>query len=215
MEIIKVLVVDDHAVMRDGLRALLDLYDDIEIAGEASDGKEAIERVKEFCPHVVVMDIAMPSMDGLEATRHIKKNNSTTKILALTQHDNKEYIIAAIKAGVAGFLPKTAQGSEIVSAIRKISMDDYFLYPSAASALIDAYRDTIKEEPYDQLTAREREMLKLIADGYTNQEIATMLDISIKTVAGHRAKIMEKLDLHNRTELVKYAIRKGLTNTDK
>ncbi len=213
-EKIKVLIVDDHAVMREGLRALLDLYDDIEIIGEASDGKEAIEKVKELSPHVVIMDISMPSMDGLEAARLIKKEKPVTKILAVTQYDNKEYVIAAIKAGVAGFFPKKAQGLDIVSAIRKIYKNEYFLYPSAASALIDAYRDKIKEEPYDHLTTREREILRLLADGNTNQEIAVMLDISAKTVIGHRAKIMAKLKLHSRTELIKFAVRKGLISTD-
>lgn len=211
---IKILIVDDHAVMRDGIRALLSLHDDIEIVGEASDGKEAIEKVEELTPNVVVMDIAMAGMDGLEATRRIVKKHPQVRVLVLTQHDNKEYIIAAVKAGVAGYVPKRALGSELVSAIRAVSRDDFFLYPSAAAVLVDDYRKQTEAEPYDQLTARERELLKLIAEGRSNKEIADRLVISVKTVLGHRTKIMEKLDLHNRTELIKYAIRKGLITVD-
>ncbi|MEE9400031.1 MAG: response regulator transcription factor [Dehalococcoidales bacterium] len=214
MDKIKILVVDDHAIMRDGIRALIGLCDDIEIVGEASEGKEAIERARELSPSVIVMDIAMPDMDGLEATRRITKKKPAVKVLVLTQHDNKEYIISAIKAGAAGYVPKRALGSELISAIRAVHKADSFLYPSAAAALIESYRQQIEEEPYDRLTAREREILKLIAEGYTSRKIAEMLYISLKTVQGHRMKIFEKLDIHNRTELIKYAMRKGLVNMD-
>ncbi len=215
MNEIKIIVVDDHAVMRDGIRALLSLHEDIQIVGEASDGREAIEKVAELVPNVVVMDIAMPGIDGLEASRRILKKNPRVKILVLTQHDNREYIISAVKAGVSGFVPKRALGAELVSAIRAVSQNESFLYPSAATALIEDYRKKAEVEPYDQLTSREREILKLIAEGKTNRQIADMLCISIKTVLGHRAKVMEKLDLHNRTELIKYAIRKGLIIVDR
>jgi len=215
MDKIKVLVVDDHAILRDGIRALLGLHDDIEIVGEASEGKEAIEKAQQLVPDVVIMDIAMPGMDGLEATRRLGKKSPKMKVLVLTQYDNKEYILSVIKAGAAGYVPKRALGSELVSAIRAVDKGDSFLYPSAATALIEDYLQQAEgEEPYDRLTAREREILKLIADGHTSQEIADMLFLSLKTVLGHRAKIMEKLDLHNRTELIKYAIRKGLVSTD-
>ncbi len=214
MDKIRILIVDDHAILRDGIRALLNLYDDIEIVGEASEGNEAIEKARELVPDVVVMDIAMPGMDGLEATRRIIKKNPTVKILVLTQYNNKEYILSAIKAGAAGYVPKRALGSELVSAIRAIYRGDSFLYPSAATALIQDYLHQVEEEPYDRLTGREREILKLIAEGHTSREIADMLFISLKTVLGHRAKIMEKLDIHNRTELIKYAMRKGLVSMD-
>ena len=214
MDKIKVLVVDDHAILRDGIRALLGLHDDIEIVGEASEGKEAIKKARELVPDVVVMDIAMPEMDGLEATRRIRKKSPEVKVLVLTQHDNREYILSAIKAGVAGYVPKRALGSDLVSAIRTVYKGDSFLYPSAAAALIDSYLHQAEEEPYDRLTAREREILKLIAEGHTSREIAGILFISLKTVLGHRTKIMEKLDLHNRTELIKYAMRKGLIKMD-
>ena len=214
MDKIKVLVVDDHAIMRDGIRALLSLHDDIEIVGEASEGKEAIDKVEEFAPNVIVMDIAMPGMDGLEATRRITKRNPRAKVIFLTQYDNKEYVLSTIKAGASGYIPKQAVGSELVSAIRAVCRGDSFLYPSAAAALIEGYRRQGEEEPYDRLTEREREILRLIADGHTSREIADMLFVSLKTVLGHRAKIMEKLDLHNRTELIKYAMRKGLISMD-
>ncbi len=215
MDKVKVLVVDDHAIMRDGIRALLGIYDDdIEIVGEAAEGKEAIEKTRELAPDVVVMDIAMPRMDGLEATRRIRKKNPAVKVLILTQYDNREYILSAIKAGAAGYVPKRALGSELVSAIRAVHRGESFLYPSAAAALIEDYRQQAEEEPYDRLTAREREILKLIAEGPTSREIADMLRISLKTVLGHRTKIMEKLGIHNRTELIKYAMRKGLVNMD-
>ncbi len=214
MSKIKVLLVDDHAIMRDGIKSLLGVHDDIEIIGEASEGKEAVDKARELVPDVVVMDIAMPGMDGLEAMRRIIKKNPRIKVVVLTQHDNKEYILSAMKAGASGYVPKRALGSELVSAIRAVYGGESYLYPSAAAAVIEGYRDTAQSEPYDTLTAREREILKLIAEGHTSKEIADMLFISLKTVIGHRTKIMEKLDLHNRTELVRYSIRKGLVSMD-
>ena len=203
MDKIKVLLVDDHAIMRDGIRALISLHDDIEIVGEASEGNKAIEKTRELAPDVIVMDIAMPGMDGLEATRRIKKQNPKVKVLVLTQYDNKEYILSAIKAGSAGYVPKRALGSELVSAIRAVHHGESFLYPSAAAALIEDYRQQAQGcDAYDQLTPREREILKLVAEGHTSREIANMLFISLKTVLGHRTRIMGKLDLHNRTELI-------------
>jgi DNA-binding NarL/FixJ family response regulator len=139
MNKIKILIVDDHTVLRDGIRALLSLHDDIEIVGEAAEGKEAIEKVRELNPDVVIMDIAMPGMDGLEATRRIRKKNSAVKVLVLSQYDNREYILSCIKAGTSGYIPKRALGSELVTAIRAVNRGDSFLYPSAASALIEDY----------------------------------------------------------------------------
>ncbi len=214
MDKIRILIVDDHAIMRDGIRALLSLHSDLEIVGEASEGREAIEKAQELMPDVIIMDIAMPGMDGLEATRRIKKKNPKTKVLVLTQHDNREYVLTAIKAGTAGYVPKRALGSELVSAIRTVHKGDSFLYPSAAAALIEDYLHQADEEPYDRLTDREREVLKLIAEGRTSREIAAMLFISLKTVLGHRTKIMQKLDIHNRVELIKYTMRKGLVTLD-
>ncbi len=214
MSKIKLLIVDDHSMFREGIRSLLAGYDDIEILGEAIDGKEAVEKACQLAPHVILMDIGMPEMDGLEATRRIMKKSPKTKVLVLTQHDNREYVLSAIKAGATGYVPKRALGSELVSAIRTVYKGDSFLYPTAATALIKDYLHRAEEDPYDRLTAREREILRLIAEGHTSREIAEMLFISLKTVLGHRTKIMEKLDIHNRTELIKYAMRKGLVSID-
>ena len=215
MDKIRLLVADDHAIMRDGIRALVSLHEDIEIVGEAATGQEAIAKAQELMPDVIIMDIAMPGLDGLEATRRILKANPKAKVLVLSQYDDKEYIISAIKAGSTGYVPKRALGSELVSAIRAVYHGGSFLYPSAATALIQDYRlQALEGDSYDQLTPREREVLKLIAEGHTSREIAEMLFISLKTVMGHRAKIMEKLGLHNRTELIKYAMRKGVLSLD-
>jgi DNA-binding NarL/FixJ family response regulator len=211
---IKILIVDDHAIMRDGIRALLSADKDIEVVGDASDGKEAVAKAQELSPDVIVMDIAMPVMDGLEATRRIKKKNPKIKVLVLTQYNNREYILSAIKAGASGYLPKRAMGSELVSAIRAVHTENSFLYPSAATALIKDYLDKITEEPYDRLTDREREVLKLIAESSTSQDIANMLGINLKTVLVHRSKIMKKLGVHNRTDLIKYAMRKGIVEME-
>ena len=215
MDKIRLLGVDDDPIMRDGIRSLLGLHEDIEVIGEASEGKEALEKIPLLEPDVVIMDIAMPGMDGLEATRQIRKKHPKIKVLVLTQYDNKEYILSVIKAGASGYVLKRALGSELVSAIRAVKGGESFLYPSAATALIEDYLQKAREEePYDQLTAREREVLKLIAEGHTSKEIADMLFLSLKTVQGHRSKVMEKLNLHNRTELIKFAMRKGLVGMD-
>jgi DNA-binding NarL/FixJ family response regulator len=212
---IKILIVDDHAMLREGIRALLTLHKDIEVIGESSDGKEAVDKADELKPDIVILDIAMPGMDGLEAARRIKKKNPEIKILILTQHDNKEYILSAIKAGMSGYVPKRALASELVTAIHAVYEGNPFLYPNAASALIEDYREHVNEETDDKLTGRQREILKLIAEGHTSKAIGQMLNISLKTVQGHRAKVMEKLVIHNRTELIKYAMHKGLIALDK
>ncbi len=211
MDKVKVLIVDDHAVLRDGLRAMLGVYDEIEIVGEASEGREAIQKVQESAPDVILMDLVMPGMDGLEATRRILKKMPKAKVLFLTQYETKEYLLSAIKAGAAGYIPKRALSSELLTAIHTVHKGDSFLYPSAAATLIEGYRQRTEEtEPYDQLTAREREILKLIAEGNTSRKVADMLNISYRTVNGHRTKIMNKLNIHKSTELIKYAMRKGL-----
>lgn len=213
---ISVLIVDDHAILREGLRALLSLYPDFEVVGEAEDGLEAINKTRELSPDIVLMDIAMPVLGGLEATLEIRKQSPGSRVVILTQHDDTEYIFPMLKAGAAGYVLKKAVGTELVAALRAVHHGGSFLYPSVAKAVIEGYvhkgEDT--ESSYDRLTDRERQVLKLIAEGRTSKEIAELLSLSVKTVIAHRANLMEKLDIHNRTELVKYAIRKGLVQVD-
>ena len=212
MSKIKVLVVDDHAMFRQGICALVGSYEDLEVVGEAENGREAIEKVREFSPEVVLMDIAMPIMGGLEATRRIQKEAPNTKVLVLTQYDDSEYVLSLVRAGAKGYISKTATSSELISAIRAVNAGEFFLYPSAAKTLIEEYlrRAGGEKDGYDRLTSREREILQLVAEGQTNREIADRLVIGVKTVLRHRTNIMEKLGFHNRTELIKYAISKGL-----
>lgn len=212
MSKIKVLVVDDHAMFRQGICALLRYYEDFEVAGEAEQGREAIEKVRELSPQVVLMDIAMPIMGGLEATRRIQKEAPNTKVLVLTQYDDSEYVLSLVRSGARGYISKTATASELVSAIRAVNAGEFFLYPSAAKTVVEEYLRRVGGEKngYDRLTSREREILQLVAEGHTNREIADRLVIGVKTVLRHRTNIMEKLGFHNRTELIKYAISKGL-----
>jgi two-component system response regulator NreC len=214
MQKIRVLVADDHTIVRDGICALLSLAADIEIVGEAANGREAVEKVKELSPDVVLMDISMPIMGGLEATRRIRKEFPQTKVLALTQYADKEYVFPVIEAGASGFISKMAASSELTVGIRSVWRGESFLSPSVAKLLVEEYQQGAdlrgKRDPYEQLTERERDVLKLVAEGYTTQEIAKMLVISPKTVEGHKTSLMEKLDIHNRIDLVKYAVRKGI-----
>ena len=210
---IRVLVTDDHAMVRDGICALLALTGDIEAIGIAANGREALDMVRELMPDVVLMDIAMPIMDGLEATRRIHKEFPKVKILALTQYDERAYVFPVIEAGASGFISKTAASSELVAGIRSVHRGDSFLSPSVARFLVEDYQQIARmkgsQDPYKQLTNREREVLKLAAEGHTTQEIAAMLVLSPKTVERHRTNLMSKLDIHNRTELVKFALRKS------
>lgn len=214
MQKIRVVVADDHTIVRDGICALLALAADIEVVGEAADGREALEKVKELAPDVVLMDVAMPIMGGLEATRRIRREFPRTKILALTQYADKEYVFPVIEAGASGFISKAAASSELTLGIRSVCRGESFLSPSVAKLLVEDYQrggnSRDKSDPYEQLTDRERDVLKLVAEGYTAQEIADVLVISRKTVEGHRTSLMEKLGIHNRIELVKYALRKGI-----
>ncbi|NQT73075.1 MAG: response regulator transcription factor [Chloroflexi bacterium] len=214
MEKTRVLIVDDHTLIRDGIRALLALATNIEVIGEASNGMEALEKVRELSPHLVLMDLAMPIMGGLEATRRIRKEFPDVKVLALTQYDDRDYIVPVIEAGARGFVSKMAAFSELSSAIHTIATGGSFLSPSAAAVLIDECQQhtTTEDEkdPYHQLTDREREVLKLVAEGYTAKEIAEMLVISVRTAESYKTSMMQKLDIHNKTDLIKFAIRRGI-----
>ena len=212
MKKIRVLIVDDHTLVRDGIRSLLALAADIEIVGDAADGREALEKVRRLMPDVVLMDLAMPIMGGLEATRRIRREVPATKVLALTQYDDSEYVIPVIEAGARGFVTKMSSSSELASAIQAVHRGDSFLSPSAAAALVDECQQrTISEgeqDPYRQLTDREREVLKLVAEGHTAREIAEVLVVSPKTVEWYKTSLMNKLNIHNKTDLIKFAIRK-------
>jgi DNA-binding NarL/FixJ family response regulator len=214
MSKIRVLISDDHALVREGIIAFLRLCDDIEVVGEACDGIEAIECAKKVRPDIVLMDIGMPKLGGLEATIEIKKIDPNIKILVLTQYDDREYISRFLKAGVSGYLLKTAVGNELVNAIRAVNKGDFYLFSSIASEVVAGYlgkdRKTAEEDPYEKLTDREKQVLKLIAEGHSHKEIANLLNISVKTVIAHQTNISEKLNIHSRTALVKFAISKGI-----
>lgn len=211
---IRLLLADDHAVVRSGLRLLLESQPDMVIIGEAENGEEAIRRTKELGPDVVLMDIEMPGMNGIEAARQIKAQSPRTAVLALTMYEDDQYFFEMLRAGASGYVPKRAAPDELVSAIRAVSRGEVFLYPSLAGRLVQDYLRRGPagegEPPGDELTPREQEVLTLIAQGFSNNEIADQLVISAKTVDRHRENIMRKLNLHNRVDLVKYALRKGL-----
>jgi len=214
MKTIKVLIVDDHTLVRDGIRALLALSSDINVVGEAANGREALDKIAELSPDVVLMDLAMPLMGGLEATRRIRREFPQVRVLALTQYDDSEYVIPVISAGARGFITKMAAFSELASAIQAVYHGDSYLSPVAAVALVDECQQKIPGESdkdiYSHLTDREREVLKLVVEGYTAKQIADMLTVSPKTVEWYKSNLMRKLNLHSRTDLVKFAIRKGV-----
>jgi two-component system response regulator NreC len=210
---IRVLLADDHTILRDGLRALLDGERDIEVVGVAADGLEAIYKARELDPDVVVMDIAMPRLNGVESTRRIVNAKPAVRVLILSQYEDRDSVLDAIGAGAAGYLLKRSAGAELAEGIRTIVHEGAVLHPAAAQVLVDAYRRcecAPRADSFDHLTDREREVLILVAEGYTNQQIADMLHVSPKTVDGHRSSLMSKLDLHDRTEVVKYALRRQL-----
>jgi DNA-binding NarL/FixJ family response regulator len=214
MQKIRVLIVDDHAIVRDGLSALLALTGDIDVVGEATNGLEAVELARELKPDVVLMDISMPVMGGLEATRRISRECRDTRVLVLTQHDDKEFVFPVIESGATGFVSKAAAALELTQGIRAVHQGDSFLSPPIARMLMENYlQHTDRPEPvdpYERLTDREREILKLLAEGLSTQEMADLLVITVKTVEGHKTKLMNKLGIHNRIDLVKYALRKGI-----
>jgi two-component system response regulator NreC len=215
---IRLLLADDHAVVRSGLRLLLESQPDMVIVGEAENGRQAVERTAELQPDVVLMDVEMPGMNGIEATRQIKGRSQQTAVLALTMYEDDQYFFEMLRAGAGGYVPKRAAPDELVSAIRAVSRGEVFLYPSLAGRLVQDYlqrHDTEEQAPpAGDLTPREQEVLTLIAQGLSNGEIAEQLVISAKTVDRHRENIMRKLNLHSRVDLVKYALRKGLIDLE-
>ncbi len=210
----RLLLVDDHAVVRSGLRMLLEPEADFEVVGEAGSGREALKAVAEMRPDIVLMDIGLPDISGIEAAAEIKRLRPETAIVALTIHEDEEYFFKMLAAGASGYVPKRAAPEELLTALRAAATGEVYLYPSLAKLLVTDYlaQDSAarQAEALDGLTDREREVLAHLADGASNGEIAETLSISPKTVARHRENIMRKLGLHSRTELVKYAIRKGI-----
>ena len=222
-EVIKVLLVDDHRILREGLRALLSEQPGLVVVGDASDGEAALEMIAESHPDVVVMDMVMPRMSGLEATSLIRKRHPQVRVLILSMYDDDEYVQRVIQAGASGYVLKGVAADDLVLAIREVHRGSSFLQPAIAAKLIEDYVRRVRgDEPPvldalrdgELLTVREREVLGLIASGNTNQRIADLRDLSRKTVESHRTNIMRKLDAHDVTELVRYAIRTGLIAND-
>jgi DNA-binding NarL/FixJ family response regulator len=209
-----VVIAEDHTILREGLRALLSAQQDLKVVGEAQDGREAIRCVQDAAPDVILMDLSMPRMNGLDAIKEIKKSNPATKIIALTVHKTEEYVLATLQAGADGYVLKDATHSELVMAIMNVLGGNRYLSPGISEKVIDGYlkgSGALKSQSaWDTLTQREREILKLIAEGYKNKDIADYLCISLKTVEKHRTNLMNKLDLHNVAALTALAIDKGL-----
>lgn len=212
MHKIKLLIADDHALVREGITALLGHYEDVLVIGQAEDGAQCIAQAEKLRPDIILMDIAMPGLGGLEATLEIKKRFSDIKVLVLSQYDDREYVSRFLKAGASGYMLKRALGSELITAIRAVAKGESYLHSSIAAEVIGGYLDKSGEavQPYELLTAREKQVLKLIAEGLTHKEVASTLGISEKTVVAHQSNISEKLDIHSKADIIKFAISKGI-----
>lgn len=212
---IKLLLVDDHQVVRTGLRMLLEGQPDMEIIGEAESGLNALEKASQLSPDVIVMDITLPDISGIEATRRIKEQYPDISVIALTIHEDEQYFFEMLQAGASGYVPKRAAPEDLITSIRAAFAGEIYIYPSLAKALVADFLGRSSQDnekaSLDGLTSREQEVLSLLAEGYSNDEIGESLQISKHTVARHRENLMRKLELHSKSELVKYAIRKGLT----
>jgi DNA-binding NarL/FixJ family response regulator len=212
---IRVLIADDHAILREGVRALLATTEDIEVVGQAADGREAIAACRRLDPDVVLMDIAMPGLGGLEAALEIRKEGLRARVLVLSQYEDPEYVRRLLKAGVAGYVLKKSAGSDLVGAIRAAHRGGLVLDPEVArAAMADAGPARPGGDPYETLTDREKQVFRLVAEGKSNKETAEVLGISVKTAMSHREHVMEKLHLHNRTELVRLALKLGVIRID-
>jgi two-component system response regulator NreC len=217
MDKIRVLIADDHSLVRAGIRSLLEGYEDIEVVGEAGSGWEAIEKATRLEPDVVLMDIAMGDLSGLEATETIKERTPQVNVLALTMHDREEYFFAMLKAGALGYVLKESEPHELLMAIRAVHSGEAFLSPSVTKVVLEDYvtqPPNQTESRYDSLTLREKQVLRLAAEGKTTREMAELLHLSVKTVEKHRGSMMHKLQLQSLPDLIKFAIRKGLIEVD-
>ncbi len=205
---LRILLVDDHLIVRQGLKALLE-QEHCTVVAEAADGREAIQLAQKLHPDVAVMDLAMPLLNGLDATREILKVSPETRSILLTMHTEDQYVVEALRAGVRGYLLKTQAASDLMQAVREVSRGAVYLSPGISGAIVDAYLAKT-DFPPDPLTPREREVLQLVAEGKTTKEAAVILGVSVKTAESHRTRIMEKLDIHSTSGLVRYAIRRGV-----
>ncbi|CAN5773513.1 response regulator transcription factor [soil metagenome] len=215
-ETIRILLTDDHLVLRAGLKALLEVEKDFRVVGEASTGEEALEKAKQLRPDVVVMDLSMPGMGGLEATKKITAETQS-KVLVLTMHSEEEYLLPVLESGGSGYVRKTSADEDLTTAIRTVARDEVFLYPNAAKLLLQGFRvkgDDDKPDPLAKLTERERDVLAMTAEGFSSSEIGGKLFISPKTVDTYRSRIMEKLKLNHRSELVRFALDTGLLKAE-
>ena len=206
---IRILLADDHSVVRQGFARILESEPDLEVAGEASSGRAAVELADSIKPDVVVMDVTMPELNGIEATRRICKSHPRVRVLALSMHKDQVYVREILRAGAAGYLLKDAPDYELVAAVRAVSQGQGYLSPGVSEAVLSDYRKHVSD-PLDLLSSREREILQMLAEGKTNKEVATALNISVYTVDAHRGRIMEKLNLHSIGEMVRFALRNGL-----
>jgi two-component system, NarL family, response regulator NreC len=219
MSAIRVLIVDDHAIVRDGIRALLGRSEDIEVVGEAGGGRDAVARARTLSPDVILMDIAMPDLGGLEATLQIHKECPGSKIVILSQYGDPEYVKRALKSGASGYVLKKAAGADLVSAIRAAHRGGLVLDPDVARDAITGESATAatvaaQDDPYDRLTDREKQVLKLVAEGRSSKEVAGLLGISVKTAMSHREHLMLKLRAHSRTDVIRFALRHGVIRAD-
>jgi two-component system response regulator NreC len=206
---IRVLLADDHAMVRKGFRLILEAQPDMEIAGEAGNGREAVEMAEKLHPDVVVMDVAMPELNGIEATRRLAASSPHTRVLALSMHKDSVYVREILRAGARGYLLKDSIDTDLINAVRAVAKGDGYISPGVSDAVLSDYRRHVTD-PLDLLTSREREVLQMIAESKTNKEIAVALNLSVYTIDAHRGKIMEKLNLHSTGELVRFAVRHGL-----
>ena len=209
MKRIRILVADDHAVVRQGFKMILDAQADMEIVGEAGNGREAVELAEQLHPDVVVMDVSMPELNGIEATRRLATSVPRARVVALSMHKDSVYVREILRAGARGYLLKDSGAADLVAAIRAVASGESYLSPAVSNAVLDDYRKHATN-PIDLLTSREREVLQLLAEGKTNKEIAGVLNLSVYTVEAHRGRILEKLNLHSIGELVLFAVRNGL-----